>query len=771
MRGKCERNSSTVLPVRNGFAVTAVALHPRLSAVGRQRKSPTPAKAHAGNLRRQRANFLLAAAASMIAISAAASAQPTNSPAPSPKSPPAAKPNPRAIVVTGTRRQYDSTIDRRIYTITNDLQGANGSIGDVLRNVPSVDVDLQGNVSLRGDSHVTITVDGKPTSLFNGPGGGQTLLQVPASQYERVEVMTNPSAAFGANGSGGIINLITRKNRTSGVTGSVRGALGTRDRRKLGASIADKMGKLTLNADASWRGDPQFTTDIVHFFEPASGVTSREITKGVGEVHLWTARIGADVDLGGSNSLSADIHRTDFLFHSNMKSSLVGTDAGEAVVRLFDRNGFFLQNRFDTEGSLSFQHDTNGKADNYSASLTYESTRNEDLDRFDNISPLPVAPDLFDNVSRASQLHRTEAKADYTSPRPDGSSVQAGFDVQLDRDRFHDLGGFGATGAIAAVPQPEFTELFAFDRSVGAAYAIYQRDFGKLATETGVRVEAEDRRSAVNGEVSSRDREARLFPSLHLEWKLDKALSLKGSVSTRIQRPEPVDFDPFRRFVDPFHFTQGNPLLRPETTLSFEGGVERKKGKSFDAATLFYRRNRNGVTDLSQDLGDGVLLTTRENLVGSSELGLELVTNGPLTKTLQYRLSGDVYRFTIDATNLDFGRRSALIESGKAGIDWQPAKKDLAQVNISLSSKTLYPQGEADPMLLINLGYRHQLARQLFAFLTAQDALHTYTAHGRIRTPTLIQRTFDSAKTQAAFVGVTWNFGGKGKQPAFDYSG
>jgi outer membrane receptor protein involved in Fe transport len=771
MRGKCGRNSSTVLPVRNGFAVTAVALHPRLSAVGRQRKSPTPAKAHAGNLRRQRANFLLAAAASMIAISAAASAQPTNSPAPSPKSPPAAKPNPRAIVVTGTRRQYDSTIDRRIYTITNDLQGANGSIGDVLRNVPSVDVDLQGNVSLRGDSHVTITVDGKPTSLFNGPGGGQTLLQVPASQYERVEVMTNPSAAFGANGSGGIINLITRKNRTSGVTGSVRGALGTRDRRKLGASIADKMGKLTLNADASWRGDPQFTTDIVHFFEPASGVTSREITKGVGEVHLWTARIGADVDLGGSNSLSADIHRTDFLFHSNMKSSLVGTDADEAVVRLFDRNGFFLQNRFDTEGSLSFQHDTNGKADNYSASLTYESTRNEDLDRFDNISPLPVAPDLFDNVSRASQLHRTEAKADYTSPRPDGSSVQAGFDVQLDRDRFHDLGGFGATGAIAAVPQPEFTELFAFDRSVGAAYAIYQRDFGKLATETGVRVEAEDRRSAVIGEVSSRDWEARLFPSLHLEWKLDKALSLKGSVSTRIQRPEPVDFDPFRRFVDPFHFTQGNPLLRPETTLSFEGGVERKKGKSFDAATLFYRRSRNGVTDLSQDLGDGVLLTTRENLVGSSELGLELVTNGPLTKTLQYRLSGDVYRFTIDATNLDFGRRSALIESGKAGIDWQPAKKDLAQVNISLSSKTLYPQGEADPMLLINLGYRHQLARQLFAFLTAQDALHTYTAHGRIRTPTLIQRTFDSAKTQAAFVGVTWNFGGKGKQPAFDYSG
>lgn len=715
-------------------------------------------------IRRPRAIAVLAAASSF--IPASASAQATNPAAPATNGPPS-----RAIVVTGTRRQYDSTIDRRTYSITNDLQGANGSIGDVLRNIPSVDVDLQGNVSLRGDSHVTIMVDGKPTSLFNGPGGGQTLLQAPASQYERVEVMINPSAAFAANGSGGIINLITRKNRASGVSGSVRGALGTRGRRKLGASIADKMGKVTLNADASWRGDPQFTTDIVHFFEPNSGVTSREITKGVGAVHLWTARVGANVGLGGSNSLSADIHRTDFLFHSNMKSSLVGDDSSGAIVRLFDRNGFFLQNRFDTEGSLSFTHDTNGRADDYSASLTYESTRNEDLDRFDNISPLPPAPDLFDNVSRVSQLHRTEAKADYTSPRPDGSSVQAGLDIQLDRDRFHDLGGFGPTAEAAAVPQPQFTELFAFNRSVGAAYAIYQRNFGRLATETGVRLEAEDRSSGVVGDRSSRNREARLFPSLHLEWKLDNATSLKASVSTRIQRPDGVDFDPFRRFVDPFHFAEGNPRLKAETTLSFEGGVERKKGKSFDAATLFYRRNRNGVTDLSQDLGDGVLLTTRENLVGSSELGLELVANGPLTKTLGYRLSGDVYRFAIDATNLGFGRRSALIESGKAGIDWQPGKKDLAQINVSLSGKTLYPQVEADPMLLINLGYRHQLTSRLFAFLTAQDALHTYTAHGRIRTPTLIQRTFDSAKTQAAFIGITWNFGGKGKQPGFDYSG
>ena len=685
---------------------------------------------------------------------------------------PPAKATAKPIVVTGTRRDYDSSIDRRTYAIGRDVQGANGSIADVLRNIPSVDVDLQGNVSLRGDPHVTILVDGKPTSLFNGPGGGQTLQQVPASQYERVEVMTNPSAAFSANGSGGIINLITRKNRPNGATGTIRAAAGTRGRRKAGASFADKLGKASVNLDFSWRGDPQFTTDIVHFEEPDTGVSSREITKGDGDLHLWTARAGADLDLGGSNSLSTDVHRTTFLFHSDMKSTLLGTDEADALAREFERNGFFLQNRFDTEGSLSFQHDTNGKGDDVSASLTYESTRNQDADRFQNISTLPPEPDLFDNVTRVSRLHRFEAKADYNSPKDEDSSLQAGVDLQLDRDSFHDLGGFGPTAELAAVPQPDFTELFDFHRSVGAAYAIYERPFGDLTAQAGVRLETEDRDSGVAGSgISVRDTHTRLFPSVHLEWKADAETSLKASVSTRIQRPDPTDFDPFRRFVDPFHFEAGNPRLKAETTVSFEAGIEHKHKSWLDIATLYYRSNRGGVTDLSQDLGDGVLLTTRENLVGSTQLGLELVANGPLTRTLSYKLSGNAYRFTIDATNLGFGMRSATIESGKAGIDWQPDKKDLGQVNISLSGKQLLPQGEVDPMLLVNLGFRHQINDRLFLFFTAQDALHTYTRHSSIVTPTLIERSFDSAKTQAAFIGLTYDFGARPKQPAFDYAG
>jgi outer membrane receptor protein involved in Fe transport len=682
----------------------------------------------------------------------------------------------RRIVVTGTRRSYDTGIDRNTYRIGSDVQAANGSIADVLRNIPSVDVDLQGNVSLRGQGDVTILVDGKPTSLFSGPGGGLTLQQVPASQYERVEVMTNPSAAYAAKGSGGIINLITRKNRANGPVATARGAWGTRGRRSAGASFSDKFGKLSVTADASLRRDPQFSTDITDFTEPgASGqplVSSHEVTKGVGNLHLWTARGGADLDLNKDDRLSAEIHHTTFVYHSDMTTDLVGTDPAATVVRRFERNGFFQQNRFDTEGSLSFRHDTQGKGTDLTASLTYEQTLEDSRERFDNVDVLPPAPDLFDNVSRLAKLGRLEAKADLVAPMKDDSSLQAGADIENNRDRYEDLGGFGPSAAIAAVPEPAFTDLFHFDRTVAAVYAIYERPFGELTAQAGIRIEDEAHHFRREGAPSSGSHnDARLFPSLHLQWKTSKTVDVKASVSTRIARPDPSDFDAFRRFVDPFHFVAGNPALKPETTVSFEAGIERKKGKSLDSVTLYFRDNRNDVTDVSEEVSDGVLLATRENLRGSTSLGLELIANGPLTKGINYRLSGNVARFTIDAANLGFGHRSALVVSGKAGMDWQPNKRDLAQFNLSLTGRQLLPQGVVDPMLLVNLGYRHRLTQRLFGFITAQDALHTYKRHSRLTTPTLIERSFDSAKTQAAFIGLSYDFSGKSaRDPVLDYS-
>ncbi|HEX5182404.1 MAG TPA: TonB-dependent receptor [Allosphingosinicella sp.] len=709
-----------------------------------------------------------------------AQAQPAQTPQPAQAQnpPPPAKKSQQdqGITVTGVRETYSASIDRRTYLIGRDVQGATGSIADVLRNIPSVDVDLNGNVSLRGQGNVTILVDGKPTSLFRGAGGGQTLQQVPASQYERVEVMTNPSAAFSAEGTGGIINLISRRNRPPAFAGSMRAYGGTSGRRGISGSLSNKAGKMTLSADASLRRDPQYSTDIVRFEQfDASGqpvLTSREVTKGVGNLHLWTARAGADFDVDARTRVSAELHHTTFDYHSHMVSTLLGTDPAGALARQFGRDGFLLSNRSDTEGSLSWRRDF-AKDHDLSASLTYEATLEDNQDRFANSNLLPPAPVQFDNVTRRDILHRLEAKLDYDRPMPAGGKLQAGYDLQVDGDRYDDRGGFGPDAASAAIREPAFSETFHFDRDVAAFYLIYERPFGKLTAQFGLRAEAANL-DLDNGAAgfSRKESDLHLFPSAHAEYALNDRDVLRASVSTRIERPEAGDLDPFRHFSDPFHFDAGNPDLKPQETQSFEFGFEHRKGASLDLATLYYRHSSRGLTDLATDLGGGVVLTTRENLVGSDSLGAELVVNGRITKKLGYRLSGDVHSYRIDASNLGFGTRSAWIVSGKAGLDWQPDKRDFFQANLSLRGKTLLPQGRVDPMLLVNLGFRHKLTNRLWAFVTAQDALHTYQQHGLVRTQALLQRTDDSARTNAAFLGITWNFGGKSsRDPNFDYSG
>jgi outer membrane receptor protein involved in Fe transport len=680
------------------------------------------------------------------------------------------------IVVTGRTHIYSRQLDRSTYVVGRDLQGANGSIADVLRNIPSVDVDLQGNVSLRGQSNVTILVDGKPTSLFRGAGGGQVLQDIPASQFEKVEVMTNPSAAFGSEGTGGIINLISRRNRTAALAGSIRGNLGTSGRRGTAGSVSKKFGGLSLSADGSFRRDPQFSTDVVRFTELDGGgapiLHTHEVTNGVGNLHLWTARFGADYDVDAKTRLSAEFHHTSFDYHSHMVSTLVGTDHAGAISILFDRTGLLVMNRADSEGSLTYRHDFAGTDHNLIASLTVERTHEHNDRVFDDENLLPALPPQFENVTGRNHLHRTELKADYSRPLAGSGNLQAGYDVEINRDLLRDRAGFGPNVAIAAMPQPAFSDLFHFHQTVAAAYVTLEQSFGAITAQLGLRAEAAT--TKVESEASDFTRktsELRLFPSLHGEYSLGKKDLIRASFAKRIARPEATDLDPFRRFVDPFHFEAGNPTLGPQLTSSFEFGFEHHKGNVLASATLYYRHNKRGVTDVTTEIADRVLLTTQENLKSNDSLGVELVANGKVTKTLAYRLSGNIFHYRIDASNLGFASRSAWIESGKAGLDWQPDPMDLAQATFSLTGKKLFPQGRRDPMLLVNLGYRHKLNARLWGFITAQDALHTYKQHSFVRTPTSIERSDDSARTRAAFIGLTYNFGKVTRDPAFDYNG
>jgi outer membrane receptor protein involved in Fe transport len=732
---------------------------------------------------------LLAAAMAVAAGQAHAQSQAPASQAPAPKpakaAPAGKKPDGSktvdAVTVTGASQNgFRSSIDRRSYGVANDLAATTGSISDALKNIPSVEVDVQGNVSLRGDANVTIMIDGKPSTLFKGPGAAQALQALPADQIERVEVITNPSAQFSPEGAAGIINLITKQSRRAGKSGSVRANLGTAGRRNLGVSAAYNSNKLTLSSDASWRHDPQHSVgeEVFTAIDPASAQkTTTAVDSSVrGPLEIWNVRLGADYDPDIATRISGEVRYNNFTFHQDSLQNIASVDAQDAVVQALNSSGKSRSDRANGGAGLSYRRKFAGDDHTLTMSLNREHTDERNDNDFTNVNLVPASPDLFRGIRGRNGLDQTEVKADYNRPVADGARLKTGYYYRLEDNDYDNLGVIGTSLATAAIDTTQ-TNRYLYRLQINAAYATYEKPFGDWTVLGGLRLE--DVRLDLD-QVTSRQTNSqaytRLYPTLHVADRISDVQQLVLSYSERIQRPGPQDLNPFR-FVGTTSARQGNPDLKPQITHSFEAGWQYRAAGTFYLATLYYRLNDAGVTDVVSDLGNGVLLTTKANLSQSRNAGLELVANGHLTKALSYNVSTNVYWNEIDATRIPLGlglgfgtKRSALAVGGRGSLNWQATAKDLFQINVQMNARRLLPQGYQDPMTLVFLGYRHKFNDSLSAVVTVQDPTNSYRFRQVLDTPLLHQVNEGRGRIQAGFVGLTWSFGAAQKRPqTFDF--
>jgi outer membrane receptor protein involved in Fe transport len=686
------------------------------------------------------------------------------------------------VTVTGQSQSgFRSSIDRRSYGVANDLAATTGSISDALKNIPSVEVDVQGNVSLRGDPNVTIMIDGKPSTLFKGPGAAQALQALPADQIERVEVITNPSAQFSPEGSAGIINLITKQARRAGRSGSVRANLGTAGRRNVGTTLSYNSNQLTLSADAAWRHDPQHSVsnEARQDVDPVTGGTLNTVNIGTnrGPLEITTLRAGADYDPDRASRLSAEVRYNNFTYHPDARTTLAVTDPTGAVVEQFNLLGQIRSDRRDTSGSLSYRRKFSGDDHVLTANLNREHT--DEANDFTSTSTFLVpsgTPDLFRSQAGRNGLDQTEFKTDYNRPMPREGRLKTGYDYRLEDNDYDNL-GLTEVSAATAVNDVNQTNHFHYRLRLNAAYATYEQPLGDWTVLGGLRLEDArlDLDQLTSGQ-SNRQAYTRLYPSLHVADRLSDTQQVTLSYSERILRPAPQDLNAFR-FVGITTAREGNPQLKPQITHAYEAAWQLKDGGTFYLATLYYRQNTRGVTDVVTDIGNNVLLSSKANLSQSRNAGLELVANGHLTRTISYNVSTNLYWNEIDASHVPLGpgigfgtRRSAFTEGGRASLNWQATPNDLFQVNVQENAKRLLPQGFQDPMTLIFLGYRHKFSDALSFVVTVQDPTDMYRQHIELDTPILHRRTTDRGRIQAAFFGLTYSFGAAQKRPqTFDF--
>ena len=680
------------------------------------------------------------------------------------------------ITVTARTTDVRTSIESTSYSLADDLQAATGSLADALRNVPSVDVDPQGAVSLRGDGNVTILVDGRPSGLLSGEGRAQALQQMRADAYARIEVMTNPSAAYSPEGSGGVINLITKPNppRPGTVaTGSVSANLGEDGRWNLGFNGSRTSGRATVSGNLGVRRDAgrQVIRRERERLDAASGLflpsTQDQDVDFVSDG--FYGDVGLDYRLTDTTQLTLEARGGRFDNTGDGVERFEALNAAGGVASAYRRDSDVDQGwkGYGATARLLRQFDDAGHE--WSNEIQFDRGENS-LHQDSTTTPgLNAAPASFERVTTDSPFTRILLKSAYARPIGDAAKLRLGYELEIRRPEQDNLVQRGAVVA------PGLTNRFEAEQRVHALYATYERPFGqKVSAQFGLRLEQADIEIAsITSGARASQAYVRAYPTLHLQYQLAETQTLRGSYSRRIQRPAPFQLNPFVAYIDPLNLRSGNTALRPQETDAFELQWQRRAGQTFYQATAYYRDTTRAFTEVATDVGGGVLLTRPENLGGRRDTGVEAVANGRVTATLRYNASLNVYRSEIDVSGLPgASNRSGVLVSGRLNLNWQPSADDFVQVSGQWTGDALLAQGTRESRAAVNLGYRRKLTETVAFQLTVRDLFDEAGDVVTYDAPTFRDRTDRVIGGRAGYVGLTWTFGSgprRPQEPQFDY--
>ena len=716
--------------------------------------------------------------------------QTTQTPAPPPAQEPAEEPAQEDksdavedVVVQGRQTDVRTSIDSISYSLAEDLQAATGTLADALRNVPSVDVDPQGNVSLRGDSSVTILVDGRPSGVLTGEGRAQALLQLPADRYARIEVMTNPSAAYSPEGSGGVINLITKPTTVRPglvTTGSVRANVGPDGRWNLGVSGSWARDKLTLSGDLSARMDsnsPEFTR-VREGLDPVTGAVISTTTSDQGvemDQNGAFGRFSAEYKLTDRTQLTGELRGVAFGGDGVSPSLFQTRNASGVVTSAYRRDGTMSFDFANWGATARLLHRFDDAGHEWSNELRYESNGNESTGLTVNRFITPVAPEFFERSEQElDQVTRGFTSA-YVRPTADGGRLRAGYEVNQQRPN-QDVKLLRGPTEGALVLVPGLSNRFEASQTVQALYGTYERPLTeKLSAQAGLRLEQADIEiDDLTGGASASQDYFRAYPTAHLQYQLSDAQTLRASYSRRIQRPQLGQLNPFVSFQDPLNLRSGNPDLEPQETDAFEAMWQMRAGQTFYQATAYLRDTDKAFTDVAVDLGGGVLLTRPENLGSRRDMGVEFVANGRLHPTLRYNASLNVFQQEIDAAGIPGAQdQSGTVVSGRASLNWQPTSADFLQISGLWQGDQLLAQGTREAGGMVNLGYRRTLTEKLAFQATVRDVFDSFGDITTFETATFRDRSERRFGGRAWYLGLTYAFGQgprRPQEPQFDFS-
>ena len=549
------------------------------------------------------------------------------------------------VELIGEQTQVEIRLDKRIYNVGKDITVRGGSVADVLGNIPSITVDVEGNIALRGNNNVRILINGKPSGLvgISGPNG---LRQLPSESIEKVEVITSPSARYDAEGTGGILNIILKKQERSGFNGNFNINGGVPETFRGTATVNWKTKKLNLfstntigrrtSISNGLSENEYFNGEDTNSYLFEKGKTNRERDQ------LFLS-LGAEYFINDSSSFTLNGFFRD---NEGINDGVVTINElnakGGNPISTNERRQY--EPEFDESFQISglYEKKFNDKGHELSATYQYEESAEDELAEITSLQTFPFIR-INDNeeVNTKESQKRILAQVDYVYPLDENTQVEVGY-----RGTFNTIEtDYEVVFIENNIPtiDTDLTNVLVYKEYVNAAYAQFGKKIDQFSILLGLRME--DSNIVIDQRTTSdytNKRYTNWFPTVNLSYEIDEKESLTLGYAKRIRRPRGFFLNPFPSRNSVTNFFQGNPDLNPASTGSFDLGYLKRLKKFTLNGSIYYQRTTSNFQFVNEDTGETVILSGDPNVPNSDLVIVPVLRRGPINLSKNKRYGGEV---------------------------------------------------------------------------------------------------------------------------------
>jgi outer membrane receptor protein involved in Fe transport len=604
-------------------------------------------------------------------------------------------------------------LDKRVYNVDKDVTNQGADATEILDNVPSVSVDVDGNVSLRGSSNVRILINGKPSGMI-GLSTSDALKQLQGNQIEKIEVITNPSSRYDAEGEVGIINIVLKRDKREGINGSVNANFGYPNNYGGGFNITLKRKHFSVftGYGVSFRDSPGSNKSSQDFTYPDTTFSYDSESKTERFEFDNNFRLGTEIFFNDYNTLTISAN-TSF-GDGNNQTDLTYSDFNDLDVATQTVNRYEDEEKYRLSYDLNMNYRKTFKLKDRLLTFDFSHSDNTD-DEHSTISQTNnvIAADnleqrVFNNEGGQNFLFQT----DYVHPIKKGK-VELGLKHTIKKiDDDYAVEQFNSV-----INDWEdvngYRNLVLYEENVSAAYLMFGNKVKKFSYQLGVRAENTEIKTdlTTTNEVSNRDY-FNLFPSTHLSYEVNKENSLQVSYSRRIQRPRHWWLLPFFSFSDSRNNFSGNPSLNPEFTDSYELGHLKNYTKGSILSSVYYRYTTNSIDRITTSDSTGITRQLPVNLGVKDSYGVEFSGSYELVKWWDLRGSFNFYREIINGEyeNIQYGS-DAYAWSTRLNSKWNIKKKINLQASFNYNAPQQSPQGSTKARYSLDTGFSFDMLK------------------------------------------------------------